>query len=449
VASDSSALELGVVLGRESPSDFVHKHPLVFDRSGVESEFRQTICVVGLGYIGLATSALLASRNFKVLGFDRNPEVVRAVNKGGHIDDPGLFDLVRKTRQTGHLKAFATPQRADAFVIAVPTPVHNERGHLPDLSYVFAAAQLIAPKLEPGNLVVLESTSPVGTTQSLVKCISGLRPDLKPAGNGAIDPDLFFAYCPERIIPGAMLKELASNDRIIGGVDERSAELAHAIYRTFGDIQCHLTDDRTAEMVKLVENSYRDVNIAFANEVSLLCRASGLDPFSVIELSNHHPRVNILRPGPGVGGHCIAVDPWFLVAQDPLNSKLIAAARNVNIRKAEVVAEDVFKIAQERPGRILLLGLTYKENVADFRESPALQIATTLSQKLNGRVVCSDPFIDTRTAESVFAGLELRPVESALSTAEIVVVLVPHREYQSLSFLPHQHIVDVVGAFRR
>lgn len=413
-------------------------------------EGRRTICVVGLGYIGLATSAMLASRRFSVLGFDLKSDVVEAINDGrAHIDDPGLNELVAETVASGHLKAFTEPQPADTFIIAVPTPVRHERDNEPDLSYVFAAASAIAPVLQSGNLVILESTSPVGTTRELANRIARLRPDLTVAGRDVQHPDLFFAYCPERIIPGAMLDELSKNDRIIGGIDERSAKLALGIYCTFGSAKCHVTDDRSAEMVKLVENAYRDVNIAFSNEISLLCRTSGLNPFDVIALANHHPRVNILRPGPGVGGHCIAVDPWFLVSQDRENSTLIAAARAVNDRKALVVAEDVERLARDVSGPVMLLGLTYKENVGDFRESPALKIATLLTGRLGPRVLCADPYADQNDeARGAVAGLNLADPADALCGAALVVVLVAHSEYKTIQLAPGQRVVDVVGALR-
>lgn len=394
---------------------------------------------------------MLASRGFTVLGFDLKSDIVEAVNNGrAHIEDPGLDDLVRETHGTGRLKAFTSPQPADTFIIAVPTPVSSDGEHKPDLSCVFSAADLIAPVLQRGNLVILESTSPVGTTRALAKHMAALRPDLKPAGENVAHPDLFFAYCPERIIPGAMLRELSSNDRIIGGIDEWSAHLAHGIYGSLRATKCHLTDDRTAEMVKLVENSYRDVNIAFSNEISLLCRTNGLDPFAVIGLANHHPRVNILKPGPGVGGHCIAVDPWFLVSQDRENSALIAAARTVNDRKAEVVAQDIEEAAREIGGPVVLLGLTYKENVGDFRESPALRIARTLTRKLGKRVICADPYVEAnKETRAVVAGLNVMRAEKALSQGAIVAVLVAHKEYKALRLARGQHLIDVVGAFRR
>ena len=431
-------------------SDRAEPHDLDKFRSPASPEGRRTICVVGLGYIGLATSAMLASRHFTVLGFDLKSDVVEAVNDGrAHIDDPGLSELVAETVATGHLKAFTAPQEADTFIIAVPTPVRHENDNEPDLSYVFAAGTSIAPVLRSGNLVILESTSPVGTTRELAQHIARLRPDLAIAGRDVQQPDLFFAYCPERIIPGAMLDELAKNDRIIGGIDERSAALALDVYSTFGRAKCHVTDDRSAEMVKLVENAYRDVNIAFSNEISLLCRKTGLNPFDVIALANHHPRVNILRPGPGVGGHCIAVDPWFLVSQDRENSKLIATARGVNDRKAMVVAEDVEAAAREVQGGVLLLGLTYKENVGDFRESPALRIAALLTARLGGRVLCADPYADQNDeGREAVAGLNLCDPADALAGAALVVVLVGHSECKTVQLAPEQRVIDVVGALR-
>ncbi|MBV9860395.1 MAG: nucleotide sugar dehydrogenase [Alphaproteobacteria bacterium] len=407
----------------------------------------RSVCVLGLGYIGLATAAMLASRDFRVLGVDIKPHIVEAVNRGvSHIEDPGLDPLIRETVAAGALRARDRPEPSDAFIIAVPTPVRSDGNHTPDLGYVYAALDDLLPVLRPGNLVILESTSPVGTTRELAGRIRAARPDLRPPLPGEPSPNLYLAYCPERIIPGRMLAELGENDRIIGGMDAISSALAHAVYSRVSSGICHSSDDRTAEMVKLVENAYRDVNIAFANELSILCRGLGLDAFNVIALANRHPRVSILRPGPGVGGHCIAVDPWFIVSSDRKNSRLIAAARAVNDAKPDIVVEDIVAAAGGQDGAVLCLGLTYKENVGDFRESPALAIARAVTARLGARVLCVDEFADHGPeALQATGGLRLVSLEDGLARAGIVALLVGHDRFRGLALRPDQILLDVVG----
>ncbi|MFQ5971600.1 MAG: UDP-N-acetyl-D-mannosamine dehydrogenase, partial [Alphaproteobacteria bacterium] len=335
------------------------------------------MCVVGLGYIGLPTASMLARAGLRVTGVDLDRAVVDAVNAGeARGEEHGLAELVGEVVAGGQLRATPTPVPADAFVIAVPTPLRSDGTHGPDLSRVRAAGIAIAPSLKRGDLVVLESTSPVGTTAMLAGILADARPDLSfphEAGEGS---DIRLAYCPERVVPGRMLHELVHNDRIIGGMTRRCAASALALYGAFAEGECRLTDDRTAEMVKLAENAFRDVNLAFANELSMVCYDLGLDPWRVIELANRHPRVSILNPGPGVGGHCVAVDPWFIVASAPERATLVRTAREVNDAKARFVVEQVREAARgmERP-TIACLGLAYKPDVDDFRDSPALEIA--------------------------------------------------------------------------
>ncbi|MBV9862164.1 MAG: nucleotide sugar dehydrogenase [Alphaproteobacteria bacterium] len=421
------------------------------DGDAERTEPLQSVCVIGLGYIGLATAAMLARNGCDVLGVDIKPDIVAATNRAvAHIVDPGLGPLVHEVVTAGRLRADERPHPAEAFIIAVPTPVRSDAERTPDLDAVFAAVDQLAAVLRPGNLVVLESTSPVGTTEAVARRLRAARPDLRPPLPGEAAPNLHLAYCPERIIPGRMLIELAANDRIIGGMDRRSSELAQSLYARLGTGRRHVCDHRTAEMVKLVENAYRDVNIAFANELSLICRGLDLDAFEVIALANRHPRVSILRPGPGVGGHCIAVDPWFIVDTDRRNSRLIATARAVNDRKPEIVVQDIAAAAAERAGPVLCLGLTYKENVGDFRESPAAAIARALTARLGPRILCVDPFAERGSEGHAAArGLNLVRLDEGLRRAAIVAVLVAHDEFDGLSLRPDQLVFDVVGMLPR
>ncbi|MDP3783230.1 MAG: UDP-N-acetyl-D-mannosamine dehydrogenase, partial [Sphingopyxis sp.] len=342
----------------------------------IDSE--QTVTVLGLGYIGLPTAALIARSGCKVTGVDVSQHVVDTVNNGKvHIEEVDLDGLVQGVVARGTLVASTDVAPADTFVIAVPTPHDDE--YRPDIGHVLSAARAIAPKLEAGNLVILESTSPVGTTEKVAALLAELRPDLRVPGACAGAADVFVAYCPERVLPGRILVELVDNDRCIGGITPRCARRAMTFYRQFVRGACVTTSARAAEMVKLVENSYRDVNIAFANELSMMAEQMGVDVWEVIRLANRHPRVNILQPGPGVGGHCIAVDPWFLVHGAPQHSRLIRTAREVNLAKtAHVIGAAEMLVSQHPGARVACLGLAFKPNIDDFRESPAVEVAAAL-----------------------------------------------------------------------
>ena len=328
------------------------------------------ICVVGLGYIGLPSAAVFADNGVDVLGVDVNKDAVDSINRGEpHIVEPELDVLLRKVVSTGKLKASLTPESAEAFILAVPTPFKD--GKQPDLAYVEAAAKSIAPVLKRGDLVILESTSPVGATEQLSLWLAEARPDLTFPHDAGELSDIRVAHCPERVLPGQILREVVENDRIIGGITRKCAQMAMALYKIFVSGEVHLSNARTAEMAKLTENAFRDVNIAFANELSIICEGLDINVWQLIRLANLHPRVNILSPGPGVGGHCIAVDPWFIVASDPENSKLIATARAVNDGKPHFVVEKVRAKAKRIKNPVIAcLGLSYKPDVDDLRESP-------------------------------------------------------------------------------
>lgn len=382
---------------------------------------RRTVCVVGLGYIGLPTAALLASNGYQVVGADRSPHVVDIINKGQiHIVEPDLDAYVRSAVSAGKLKAYTQPQKADIYMICVPTPFH-ENGDIPqpNIDFVMAATSSVTTLLKPGDLVILESTSPVGTTKKLAEVLESA---------GVNTSTMHIAYCPERVLPGKIMTELVENDRVVGGLTPEATSAVSAFYRTFVRGEVLETDAATAEMCKLTENSYRDVNIAFANELSLICAKAGINVWDVIDLANRHPRVNILKPGAGVGGHCIAVDPWFIVARDPENARLIRTAREVNDSKTDWVIEQIKGAAADaspesgaKP-RIACLGLAFKPDIDDLRESPALSIAMTL--KAQGyNVIAVEPNIEHH------GELELVKLDEALSRADVVAVLVKHREF--------------------
>ncbi len=392
----------------------------------------QKVAVVGLGYIGLPTAALIARSGAKVLGIDVSAHVVETVNSGKvHIEEVDLDGLVQGVVARGSLRASLTVEPADVFVIAVPTPVSE--GHAPDISYVLNAARTIAPVLKAGDVVILESTSPVGTTEAMRDLLAGLRPDLKMphAGNGSAD--IAIAYCPERVLPGRILVELIDNDRCIGGITPRCARKALSFYRQFVRGACITTSARAAEMVKLVENSFRDVNIAFANELSLIADKAGIDVWEVIGLANRHPRVNILQPGPGVGGHCIAVDPWFIVHADPENARLIRTAREVNLGKTDHVVAKASDLIDAFPNEdIACLGLAFKPNIDDFRESPAVEVAARLARRYGRRVKLVEPH--ARALPMDFAGTEaeLIDIDAALARCGIFILLVDHDVFKSV-----------------
>jgi len=409
----------------------------------------ETVCVVGLGYVGLPTAAILASRGVRVIGVDVSERVVNTLNGGSaHIVEPDLDALVASVVRAGMLKAVGQPQAADAFMIAVPTPFKD--GHKADLRHVEQAALSIAPVLCAGNLVVLESTSPVGATDSVSRWLAGVRPDLTFPHQVGEAADIAIAYCPERILPGNVLEELVRNDRLIGGLTRRSAAMATDLYRVFATGECLSTNARTAELAKLTENAFRDVNIAFANELSAICDRLQIDVWELIDLANRHPRVNILRPGPGVGGHCIAVDPWFIVESAPDEAKLIRAAREVNDAKPGRVVHQVGVAAQEKPDALIAcFGLAYKPDIDDFRESPAIEVVAELAKLHPGRVLVVEPF--ARQLPAIIEGsAELCSVEDALDRAAIIVLLVDHSQFRAIDRkrLQDKSLVDTRGFFR-
>ena len=410
-----------------------------------------TVSVIGLGYIGLPTAAVVASRGMKVVGVDVSQHAVDTINAGDiHIVEPDLDIVVKGVVATGNLRATTTPEKADAFMVAVPTPfLHSEKGeHQADLSYIEAAAKAIAPVLEKGNLVILESTSPVGATEKLANWLKEMRSDLsfpQDAGDGA---DIKVAHCPERVLPGYVLQELVSNDRVIGGLSAACSARAVELYQTFVRGECIVTNARTAEMAKLTENSFRDVNIAFANELSIICEKLKINVWELIKLANRHPRVNILSPGPGVGGHCIAVDPWFIVDSAPDEAKLIRQARLINDAKPYHVIEQVEKAANEfkRPV-IACLGLAFKADIDDLRESPALQIVEELVEREVGELIAVEPNIKCLPNKLADKNITLETFESALERANVIVVLVDHRQFKAAdkSELARKVVIDTRG----
>jgi UDP-N-acetyl-D-mannosaminuronic acid dehydrogenase len=392
------------------------------------------ISVLGLGYIGLPTASLLGTKGYQVYGVDTVGHVVDTINQGKiHISEPDLDVLVRSAVNSGNLKASTEPQPADVFIIAVPTPFREN--HQPDLGHVESATRMIASHVQPGNLVILESTSPVGTTEEVVAKI------LRDHGH-KVGTDVHVAYCPERVLPGRILTELVENDRIVGGVNDASTEAAVAFYKTFVRGEVLATNARTAEMAKLSENSFRDVNIAFANELSLICDREGINVWELIGLANRHPRVNILRPGPGVGGHCIAVDPWFIVARTPDLARLIRTARDVNDGKPEwVVAKVRASAAKFKRATIGCLGLAFKADIDDLRESPALEIVRQISAEGIGEVLVAEPNL-SRHKE-----FQLLPYEEVVARSDIIVVLVDHKPFRKLraADLKEKVVIDTRG----
>jgi UDP-N-acetyl-D-mannosaminuronic acid dehydrogenase len=392
----------------------------------MKSDAKPEVCVVGLGYIGLPTAAVIARSGSRVLGVDVSQSVVDTINRGEiHIEEVDLDGLVQGVVARGLLSAATQIAQADVFVIAVPTPF--DKNHAPDISYVLAAGRSVAPVLKAGDVVILESTSPVGTTEKLRDLIAELRPDLKVPGSSAGTPDLSIAYCPERVLPGRILEELTNNDRSIGGITPRCARKALAFYKRFVRGACVTTDARSAEMTKLVENAYRDVNIAFANELSMVADKMGLDVWEVIRLANRHPRVNILSPGPGVGGHCIAVDPWFIVHGAPEETPLIRTARGVNDGKIRhVIARAEALVSAHPQARVACLGLAFKANIDDFRESPARLVAATLARRFGSRIAVVEPYAAELPIEFTDTGAELIDIDTALEGCDVLIVLVDH-----------------------
>lgn len=408
------------------------------------------ISVIGLGYIGLPTAAMFASRKVEVVGVDVNQNAVDTINRGEvHIVEPDLDLVVRAVVKEGYLRATTVPEPAEAFLIAVPTPFKGEN-HDPDLGFIEAAAHAIAPVLEAGNLVILESTSPVGATEALAGWLAEARPDLSFPQAAGEDSDICVAHCPERVLPGKVMQELITNDRVIGGMTPRCTERAAALYKTFVTSECVVASGpRVAEMAKLTENSFRDVNIAFANELSLICDELGMDVWELISLANRHPRVNILQPGPGVGGHCIAVDPWFIVSSAPERARLIRTAREVNDSKPTWVIDKVrTAIAAyllENAGRtaadvtVAVYGLAFKPDIDDLRESPALDIARQLADEHIGSLIVVEPNI-----QDLPRGLEAARLADLGASADVHVMLVDHREFRGIS-KPVGHVLDMRG----
>ncbi|MBT1064859.1 UDP-N-acetyl-D-mannosamine dehydrogenase [Bowmanella sp. Y26] len=409
------------------------------------------VSVVGLGYIGLPTAAVIASRGIEVIGIDVSQKAVETINQGKvHIVEPDLDMVVQAAVTMGKLRASMTPEPADAFMIAVPTPF--KEGHQPDLSYIEAAAKAIAPVLEKGNLVILESTSPVGATEKLAAWLQEQRPDLHFPGASNSEPNMFVAHCPERVLPGRVLEELVSNDRIIGGLTAKCCEMATELYKTFVRGECISTNARTAEMAKLTENSFRDVNIAFANELSIICDKLKINVWELIALANRHPRVNILSPGPGVGGHCIAVDPWFIVDSAPDEARIIRTAREINDHKPEYVVSKVKAAADQfkRP-IVACLGLAFKADIDDLRESPALDITCELANANIGQILAVEPNIQELPGKLQGQGVELVSLQQALEMANVLVVLVDHKPFKALhsNDINTKVVVDTRGLFSR
>ena len=411
------------------------------------------VSVIGLGYIGLPTAAVLASSGVMVIGVDVNQNTIDIINQGKiHIIEPELDILVQSAVQSGYLKTTTEPEKADVFMIAVPTPFKCD--HEPDLSYIESAAKAIAPVLEKGNIVILESTSPVGATEKMMEWMREERPDLAfpEFGNNKTQYDIAVAYCPERVLPGHVIRELVENDRIIGGVTTHCAKQARDLYKIFVEADCLITDCRTAELSKLVENSFRDVNIAFANELSLICDQLDINVWEMIKLSNRHPRVNILQPGPGVGGHCIAVDPWFIVNSAPNESKLIRTARLINDSKPDFILDKINQavklIAKKRSEiKIACLGLAFKPNIDDLRESPALNIAMQINLMKFNEVLLVEPNINQIPKGFDTNSTKLTSIENALKFVDIVVLLVDHIQFKSMdsSLLDGKQVIDTRG----
>lgn len=408
------------------------------------------VAVIGLGYIGLPTAAILATNGVEVIGVDVNQRTVDAVNAGQvPFVEPDLGVHVAGAVSQGHLSASTSTPQAEAYIVAVPTPFQEDRSA--DLSYIEAAARGIAPQLQGGELLILESTSPPGATEHMANYILNLRPDLSLDGADS-KPAILVAHCPERVLPGRVMIELVTNDRIVGGMTSEAAETAKNLYAVFCQGEILTTDAVTAEMAKLVENSYRDVNIAFANELSVISDKLGIDVWELIRLANHHPRVNILQPGPGVGGHCIAVDPWFIVAAAPEESRLIRTAREVNDAKPEWVFQQVVSSLEKLPltAEVSVLGLAFKANIDDLRESPAIEIAAHLADALTDRRInVAEPHVEELPRQlSGRHNVELVSIEESIQRSHVVVVLVDHDDVKAVApeLLAGKIVIDTRGA---
>ncbi|MEI2429620.1 UDP-N-acetyl-D-mannosamine dehydrogenase [Lysobacter yananisis] len=411
-----------------------------------------TVSVIGLGYIGLPTAAAFAAARKRVIGVDVTASIVDTINRGEiHIVEPDLDVAVRDAVAGGFLRASLKPEHADAYLIAVPTPFKGD--HQPDLAYIEAAAKALAPVLQKGDLVVLESTSPVGATEQLAQWLADARPDLSFPQQAGEAADVNVAHCPERVLPGQVMRELIENDRVIGGMTPRCSQRAAELYKSFVRGQCIVTNARTAEMCKLTENAFRDVNIAFANELSMICDTLGINVWELVGLANRHPRVNILQPGPGVGGHCIAVDPWFIVDSAPEQARLIRTAREVNNGKPGWVMDKIdaaikeAKAAgkQDKDLKIAVFGLAFKPDIDDLRESPALGIAVELAQRHPGPVLAVEPHIQALPSKLSSPNVVLSDLSTASREADIAVLLVDHKPFKEHAMPAHMKIVDTKG----
>ncbi|CDM91879.1 UDP-N-acetyl-D-mannosamine dehydrogenase [Xenorhabdus bovienii] len=417
----------------------------------------ETISVIGLGYIGLPTAAAFASRKKNVIGVDVNQHAVETINRGAiHIVEPDLDKVVKTAVEGGYLKAVTCPQPADAFLIAVPTPFKGE--HEPDMAYVRSAAESIAPVLKKGDLIILESTSPVGATEQMAEWLAAARPELSFPQQAGENADIDIAYCPERVLPGQVMVELIKNDRVVGGMTLKSSRRASELYKIFLEGECVVTNAKTAEMCKLTENSFRDVNIAFANELSLICAEQGINVWELISLANRHPRVNILQPGPGVGGHCIAVDPWFIVSQNPAQSRLIHTARLVNdgkplwvVDQVKAAVADCLVESGKRADEIKIacFGLAFKPNIDDLRESPAVYITKMVAQWHVGQTVAVEPNVH-QLPNSLKDRVELVDIQQALNEADVVLMLVDHSQFKAIAGreIKQKWVVDTKGVWR-
>ena len=416
-----------------------------------------TISVIGLGYIGLPTAAVFASRKKQVIGVDVNQNAVDIINRGQiHIVEPDLDMVVHAAVTEGYLRATTKPEPADAFLIAVPTPFKGD--HEPDLSYIESASKGIAPVLKKVDLVILESTSPVGATEQMAAWLAEARPDLSFPQTHGENSDIRIAHCPERVLPGHVLRELVQNDRVIGGMTPKCSQLAITLYKIFVQGECIVTNARTAEMCKLTENSSRDVSIAFANELSMICDKLDINVWELISLANRHPRVNILQPGPGVGGHCIAVDPWFIVSKTPEQARLIRTAREVNDSKPQWVIEKVklavaeFLLAHpdktSKEVTIACFGLAFKPDIDDLRESPAVEIVSQIRAELPGPVFAVEPNI-TELPKSLDGKIKLVHIQDAVNESDILVLLVDHKEFKGMLETPGKIYVDTRGILRQ
>lgn len=423
----------------------------------------ETISIIGLGYIGLPTAAVLASRKIKVIGVDVDHNTVNTINRGKiHIIEPDLDILVHAAVSEGYLRATTKPEPADAFLIAVPTPFKEgpTGPHHPDMDYIKSASKSVAAVLKSGNLVILESTSPVGATEQMAAWLAESRPDLTFPQTHGESSDIRIAYCPERVLPGQVLMELVQNDRVIGGMTTKCSEAASRLYKSFVQGDCVITNARTAEMCKLTENSFRDVNIAFANELSIVCDNLDINVWELIKLANKHPRVNILQPGPGVGGHCIAVDPWFIVSRSPEQARLIRCARDVNDSKPAWVVDKVMATVNALKaacsGRtadsvtVSCLGLSFKANIDDTRESPAVDIVRTLAREHLGHVLVAEPHLSSLPHSLLGESVKLVPTDEAIDRADVIVMLVDHQSFKqiNLSTIGTRELIDTRGVWQ-